>query len=341
MGPDKLSAFPVFRSTKICALNREQRAVRTLRPHTTGKHNEEWKRPARHRPPRRRPLPSRRRQEQRERGGGKQPSSANNFNNTMDYERQWVSAEMTKSKVYKYSTLYNSQIRAAASTGGPTPGPLNMRQAGPTTLRLAAEYGATPGKRLHQICSGYDTENVCQVTTMVKDVRGPYRQHLLRRRLTFVAKEKNVGPPTTYICKVPDQMAWTKPHLRRCIHSLLRVAKRREWWKGCAAQEFTKLAQGRDEKYTDGLANEKAVCRAYDQAVVDTVPEPLREKIKPGILVRVSNANWDVAVPMNFDMLQRRCWGILTAWRTHFFLPLSEFQMAVEMKALMGSLARG
>ena len=161
------------------------------------------------------------------------------------------------------------------------------------------------------------------MTTMVKNVRGPYRQELVRKRLGFLLPERGVAPPRPFPLKIPSDMEWVKPALRTFFNRTLRSIKVKEPWRAKMTQEFTKITVGRCERYTDSLVTERTSCRDYDQTIVDQVPELVRQQIREGKFVKMSPTNWDVAIPTTNLMVHKRMWGVTKAWLRHFNLPVN------------------
>jgi hypothetical protein len=225
-------------------------------------------RPARVRTGRKREIPSARRKKKKKQARElRRPNPEDNFNVSSHCQHQWSTGEVYMPKTINFSSSYRMQQRIAAGLAPlHAAGPIDIRHKENT--RLMAEYIATPGKRAELLLYDLSRESLCRLGTHVPQVRGPYRRQLLRKRLTHLLPQHNAPKPRDHYIRIPESLRWLKPALARFVNTTLRSVRKTRPWQARLARLHTRMAGGREEKYSDRWANERASALTYDHETV-------------------------------------------------------------------------
>lgn len=318
-----LVGLPVFSSTVGRAYAREQNIIRTRRPLLTSTDMHDAR--AEREPPARntgrcRPLQSMRRRLRRWANEKKLPPLSANFN-VSTFLKQGYSRTMTEhpreaKRNYK-SAYHRSQREVMMATGAV--GPIRIADQGHELL--VAEYGATPGKRLDGLLDMMKPEQMSKVARLTHNIRGPYRQTQLIRKLGFLLPERDVAAPRNIFVKVRRTCAWAKGAVAVIVRSLLALAEPERPEQAKTLHAFTKIIDGRTPKVSEAWINEYRMTDSFD---LDSFEKTLAEPWLPvELATQKISENWDVARPCSRSELHEETWRSIEGWAFAARLPMS------------------
>ena len=333
-----LYGMPVYVESHACAYSREMFIIRTTKPPTTGKHNEEFGRGPRARHGRERPplwvrRVRHRRLERQNETRTRFPPLAENFNNST-YTQKIIWRPDYRPRVANYRSMYHHVAMAARSGSRQIAAPINISAKG--NERLLTEFAATPGSRLDTYMPALTTDQLRLMGIHSQRVTGPYRAKILLNKLSYLLPQRGVPAPRQYRFKVPESLWHLATDIRRLLNNALTVVKRRRPRGQVAqyAQRFTQLQRSRDQKLADALVNEQTASKTFATWKVEFIPREVKDALIQGVGSYRALRNIDIPQYYTSEDTETCLTREMLRWMQHFSICIPPHQTASMIRAM-------
>lgn len=314
-----LMGFPSFRGSLQAAYSREQHIIRAKAPLTVERDqarvqpNSEGEQGSK----RRRPLQSARRRQHKEEGRAtRTPPLASNFDNSVFVLKQFAVPTLAGgSRPVDFKTYYVNAVRTMSSLTTMKEGPVDITA--PGNEKLAAEYLATPAKRVETLNDRLRDDQMFTICRHIPRVVSDYRRRLLRNKLVVAMKTRKLPPPGDHLFGLRrsymELTGMVAPMMRAIATECVESEEKRKFI-AC----FTRIHPARDHRCPEEMVSEYPATDSFQYDVIASMAPEERTRRERSTDARVLQSNWDTPIAAGRGEIQREIEREVSVWANRF-----------------------